>query len=266
VAERRVRRLLGERPLVGADVRLGNDSDEPITLLRHEHAIELVLSHQLARVVEVLIRPRRDKLSGRDVIDAARGGVTPLRNDSGDHVAIGDHPHYPVPLDDRKRSLLLLNHPLRGVHDTGARLHGDDVRDHPISDLLSHRSSLLANFPCPTRGCLEQTSRARLRALGAGRTPVEEATAVRHACDFELALCDESIEQCPQRGRAQLIPENPQVLLVPTVELGDADPARRTFDRERLLIGGEIVDTGVEHARELFPLVGWNVVEGGYEA
>ena len=65
------RRLLGERPLVGADVRLGDDSDEPVTLLCHEHPIELVLGHQLACIVDVLVRPRRDKLSRCDVIDAA---------------------------------------------------------------------------------------------------------------------------------------------------------------------------------------------------
>ena len=81
-------------------------------------------------------------------------------------------------------------------------------------------------------------------------------TAVRHAFDFELALCDQSIEQCTQRGRPQLIPEDPKVLLVPSVELGDADSPRRTLDRERLLISGEVVDAGVENAGELCPLVG----------
>ena len=41
----RARRLLGERALVGPDVGLRDDSDEPVTLLGYEHAIELVLGH-----------------------------------------------------------------------------------------------------------------------------------------------------------------------------------------------------------------------------
>ena len=85
---------------------------------------------------------------------------------------------------------------------------------------------------------------------------VEEMTAVRHSFHFELTLCHQSIQQCPQRGRAQLIPEDAKVVLVPSVELGDANSPRRTLDGERLLISGEAVDAGVENARELFPLVG----------
>ena len=53
-------------------------------------------------------------------------------------------------------------------------------------------------------------------------------------------------------------------MLVPSVELGDANPARRTLDREGLLISGKRVDAGVEDARELLPVGGRDVVEGGY--
>ncbi len=45
------------------------------------------------------------------------------------------------------------------------------------------------------------------------------------------------------------------MLLVAGVELGDAAPARRTLYRDRLLLGGELLDARVENARELLPLV-----------
>jgi hypothetical protein len=85
--------------------------------------------------------------------------------------------------------------------------------------------------------------------------PVEELTAVGYACDRELALGDQPSEQGPQRGRAQLVPDDPQVLFVSHVELGDANPTGRRLDRERLLLGGEVVDIRVENAHELFPIV-----------
>jgi hypothetical protein len=99
-----------------------------------------------------------------------------------------------------------------------------------------------------------------------GGDPVEEVTAVRHACDFQFALCDQSIEHCPQRGRAELVPEDPHVVLIPRVELAGAKPTQRTLYRERLLSIGEVVDASVENARKLFPFVSWNLVEGAHEA
>jgi hypothetical protein len=95
---------------------------------------------------------------------------------------------------------------------------------------------------------------------------VEQVTALRDPCDFQLALRNQSIEQCPQRGRAELVPEGPHVVLVAGVELAGADPTHRTLHRERLLLTGEVVDASVQDLRKLFPLVSWNVVERSHEA
>jgi hypothetical protein len=91
-------------------------------------------------------------------------------------------------------------------------------------------------------------------------------TTVRHARNFQLALRNQSIEQCPQRGRAEFVPDDPHVSLVPGVELVGADPTYRTLNRERLLITGEVVYASVQDHRQLFPLMSWNVVERGHEA
>ncbi len=98
--------------------------------------------------------------------------------------------------------------------------------------------------------------------LPAGWAPVEELTAVAHTRDLEFAPRDQSIERRLKRGRTQLVPEHLEVLRIASVELRDAGPARRTVDRERLLLRGESVDAAVQDACELFPVVGWNVVEG----
>jgi hypothetical protein len=95
---------------------------------------------------------------------------------------------------------------------------------------------------------------------------VEELTALCHACDLELALGDESIEQSPQRGGPQLVPKNPQVVLVSSLELRDADPPARPLHRERPLLRGEVGDPGVEHPSKLRPVVPRNVIEDGHEA
>jgi hypothetical protein len=90
--------------------------------------------------------------------------------------------------------------------------------------------------------------------------------AVRDPCDFELALRDQSIEQCPQCGRAELVPEDAHVVLIPSVEVAGAGPTHRTLNRERLLLTGEVVDASVQDPRKPFPLVSWDVVEGRHEA
>ena len=95
---------------------------------------------------------------------------------------------------------------------------------------------------------------------------MEQVTAVRDSRDFELALRDESIEHHAERGRAELVPEDPHVLVVPRVERAGADPTRRPLRRKQPLPTGEVVDTGVQNVRELFPLVSWNVVERRHEA
>jgi len=92
---------------------------------------------------------------------------------------------------------------------------------------------------------------------------VEQVTAVRDPCDLQLALRDESIEQHPQGDCAQLIPEDPHVLLVASVELAGTNPAHGTLHGESLLRTGEVLDAGVENLRKLFPIVSWNVAEGG---
>jgi hypothetical protein len=105
-----------------------------------------------------------------------------------------------------------------------------------------------------------------LPPLGAGRTPVEQLTALRDACDFEFTLGDESIEQPPQRGGAQLVPKDSQVVLLASIDLADADPPRRALDRERPLLRGKVIDGGVEHPGKLRPVVRRNVIEDGHEA
>jgi hypothetical protein len=105
-----------------------------------------------------------------------------------------------------------------------------------------------------------------LRPSAACQAPVKELAALRHARDFELAPGNESIEQYPQRGGAQLVPEDAHVLVIRRVEVGDANPSSRPLHRERPLFSAEVVDGGVEHIRELRPNVGRNVIEGGHEA
>ena len=95
---------------------------------------------------------------------------------------------------------------------------------------------------------------------------MEELTGLCDAYDLELALGDESIEQSPHRGGAQLVPKDPQVLLVSSIELRDADPPGGPLHRERPLLRGEVVDPGVEHPSKLRPVVRRNVIEDGHEA
>jgi hypothetical protein len=94
---------------------------------------------------------------------------------------------------------------------------------------------------------------------------VKQVTAVRDPCDLELALRDQSLEQRPQRGRAELVPEDPQVVLIASIELAVANPAHRTLHREGLLLAGEVIDASVQNARKLFPLLSWNVPERVHE-
>ena len=94
---------------------------------------------------------------------------------------------------------------------------------------------------------------------------MEQVAAVRDPCYFELALRHQSIEQRTQRGRPELVPEDPHVALIASVELAGANPPQRTCHRDRLLLVGKVVDAGVQSARELFPLVSWNVAKGGHE-
>jgi hypothetical protein len=95
---------------------------------------------------------------------------------------------------------------------------------------------------------------------------MEQVTAVRDPCYFELALRDQSIEQRTQRGRPELVPEDPHLALIASVEPAGANPAHRTLHRERLLRIGELVDARVQNLRQLFPLVCRNVAEGCHEA
>src|SRR5215218_8510778 len=48
--------ISGQRPLVGADVRLGDDPYEPVSL-HDQDAVQLMLVHQLTRLLYVLVRP-----------------------------------------------------------------------------------------------------------------------------------------------------------------------------------------------------------------
>ena len=73
-------------------------------------------------------------------------------------------------------------------------------------------------------------------------------TAVRDSCYLELALCDQSPEQGPQRGRAKLVPQDPHVVLIPSIELAVANPADGTLHGERLLLAGEVVDASIQNA------------------
>ena len=95
---------------------------------------------------------------------------------------------------------------------------------------------------------------------------MEQVTTVRDPCYFELALRDQSIEQRTQRGRPELVPEDPHVALIAGVEPAGANPAHRTLHRDRLLLVGEVVDASVQNLRQLFPLVCRNVAEGCHEA
>jgi hypothetical protein len=95
---------------------------------------------------------------------------------------------------------------------------------------------------------------------------VEQVAAVGDARHFELALRDQSIEQPAQRRRPELVPNDPRVGLVASVELAGADPAHRTFHRDRLLLIGKVIDASVQNARELFPLVAWNLAKRAHEA
>jgi hypothetical protein len=91
---------------------------------------------------------------------------------------------------------------------------------------------------------------------------MEQVATVRDPRYFKLALRDQSIEQGTQRGRPELVPEDPHVALIASVEPTGANPAHRTLHRERLLLIGEVVDAIVQHLPQLFPLVRRNVAEG----
>lgn len=95
---------------------------------------------------------------------------------------------------------------------------------------------------------------------------MEQVATRRDPCYFELALRDQSIEQRTQRGRPELVPEDPHVALIASVEPAGANPTHRTLHRERLPLIGEVVDASVQNLRQLFPLVCRNVAEGCHEA
>src|SRR5215217_449481 len=56
-----------QRPLIGADVRLGDDPYEPVTL-HDQDAVQLMLVHQLTRLLYVLVRPDSDEFACCDVL------------------------------------------------------------------------------------------------------------------------------------------------------------------------------------------------------
>jgi hypothetical protein len=94
---------------------------------------------------------------------------------------------------------------------------------------------------------------------------VEQVAAVRDPRHFELARRDQSIEEPAQRRRPELVPDDPHVGLIASVELAGADPTHRTFHRDRLLLIGKVIDASVQNARELFPLVAWNLAKRAHE-
>src|SRR5215211_7373912 len=60
-------RISGQRPLVGADVRLGDDPYEPVAL-DDQDAVQLILVHELTRLLYVLVRPDSDEFVRCDVL------------------------------------------------------------------------------------------------------------------------------------------------------------------------------------------------------
>src|SRR5215207_10016377 len=95
---------------------------------------------------------------------------------------------------------------------------------------------------------------------------MEQVATRRDPCYLELALRDQSIEQRTQRGRPELVPEDPHVALIASVEPAGANPTHRTLHRERPLPVGEVVDASVQNLRQLFPHVCRKVAEGCHEA
>jgi hypothetical protein len=76
---------------------------------------------------------------------------------------------------------------------------------------------------------------------------MEQVATFRDPCYFKLALRDQSIEQRTQRGRPELVPEDPHMALIASVEPAGANPTHRTLHREDLALIGEVVDASVQH-------------------
>src|SRR5688572_5656144 len=68
-----------QRPLVGADVRLGDDPYQPVAL-EDQDAVQLMLIHQLTRLLYVLVRPDSDQFVRCNVLYPNRVRVATLGN------------------------------------------------------------------------------------------------------------------------------------------------------------------------------------------
>src|SRR5918997_5601265 len=85
--------LLGQRALVLADVRFGDDPDERVGVFDHEYAIQLVLCHQLASGIDIGVGTDGHQVLRGDVLDSHGTGVLTGGDHPGDDVPIRDHGH-----------------------------------------------------------------------------------------------------------------------------------------------------------------------------
>src|SRR5215203_389819 len=141
-----------QRSLVGADVRLGDDPYEPLAL-HYQDAVQLMLVHQLTRLVYVLVRPDSDEFACCDVLYPHRVRVATLGNHPRDYVAVGNHCYGALSLHYGQRSLLRLDHLPSCIHYAGAGLDCDHAGDHQVPYLrhLPHpfcfAACLIGNLP-----------------------------------------------------------------------------------------------------------------------
>src|ERR671911_162706 len=103
-----------------------------------------MLVHEPSRFVYVLLRPDSHELLRSDVLNRHRCRVPAFGYHVSDDVAVGDYAYGPLTLDDRERTLLLLDHPLGRIHYARSGLDGHHSGDHSIPYLRHiHHSFLL---------------------------------------------------------------------------------------------------------------------------
>src|SRR5215211_4550878 len=125
----------GQGTLVGPQVGLRDDADQPVAFLDDQEPVELVLGQQLARRLLVLVGPDRHQVLGGDVAHRHRVRVTACGHHPGDDVPVGDHGDDPVAFHHGQRSLLLLDHPLGRIDHGRRRLDRHDAGGHALPDL-----------------------------------------------------------------------------------------------------------------------------------
>src|SRR5512132_1850837 len=134
LVERHLDRLL-DRLTLAFDVGEFDDADQMMVAVYNRQAVDVVLGHQLPRLLHALILETADDLQGHQVARQCRPRIFRFRHAAQSDIPIGNHADESVTFDNWYEADRKLAHAMRQLAYGSVRPGGLDIAHHDFADL-----------------------------------------------------------------------------------------------------------------------------------